>query len=58
MNARRLVSIAVFTALITVGGLVSVPIPFAQVELSFQTLFVIMACCSADATARLPCLSI
>lgn len=43
MNARRLVSIAVFTALITVGGLVSVPIPFAQVELSFQTLFVIMA---------------
>lgn len=43
MNTRRLVSIAVFTALIIVGGLVSVPIPFTQVQLSFQTLFVIMA---------------
>ncbi len=43
MNTRRLVSIAVFTALITVGGLISVPVPFTQVQLSFQTLFVIMA---------------
>lgn len=43
MNTRRLVSIAVFTALITVGGLVSVPIPFTQVQLSFQTVFVVMA---------------
>ena len=38
-----MVSIAVFTALIIVGGLVSVPIPFTQVQLSFQTVFVIMA---------------
>ncbi len=43
MNTRRLVSIAVFTALITVGGLISVPVPFTQVQLSFQTLFVVMA---------------
>ncbi|MDE7464095.1 MAG: biotin transporter BioY, partial [Clostridiales bacterium] len=43
MNTRRLVSIAVFTALIIVGGLVSVPIPFTQIQLSFQTLFIIMA---------------
>lgn len=43
MSARRLVYIAIFTALIIVGGLVSVPIPFTQVELSFQTVFVIMA---------------
>lgn len=43
MNTKRLVYIAIFTALITVGGLVSVPIPFTQVELSFQTVFVIMA---------------
>ena len=43
MATKRIVSIAVFTALIVVGGLVSVPIPFTQVELSFQTLFVIMA---------------
>lgn len=32
-----------FTALITVGGLISVPIPFTQVEVSLQTVFVIMA---------------
>ncbi len=43
MNTRRLVMIAVFTALIVVGGLVSVPIPYTQVQLSFQTVFVIMA---------------
>lgn len=43
MNTRRLVSIAVFAALITVGGLISVPVPFTQVQLSFQTFFVIMA---------------
>lgn len=43
MSTRRLVYIAVFTALITVGGLISVPIPFTQVELSFQTVFVILA---------------
>ncbi len=43
MNTRRLVSIAVFTALITVGGLISVSIPFAQVQLSFQVVFVVMA---------------
>ncbi len=43
MNTKRLVSIAVFTALIIVGGLISVPIPFTQVQLSFQTLFVLMA---------------
>lgn len=43
MNTRRLVSIAVFTALIIVGGLLSVYIPFTQVKLSFQTVFVIMA---------------
>ena len=35
--------IAVFTALIIVGGLISVPIPFTQVEVSLQTLFVITA---------------
>lgn len=43
MNTKRLVYIAIFTALITVGGLISVPIPFTQIELSFQTVFVIMA---------------
>lgn len=43
MNTKRLVSIAVFAALITVGGLVSVPIPFTQVQLSFQTVFVLTA---------------
>lgn len=40
---RRLVYISIFTALIVLGGLISVPIPFTQVELSFQTVFVIMA---------------
>lgn len=43
MSTKRLVSIAVFTALITVGGLISVPVPFTQVQLSFQTVFVITA---------------
>lgn len=43
MSTRRLVYIAIFTALITVGGLISVPIPFTQVQLSFQTVFVITA---------------
>lgn len=43
ISTRRLVSIAVLVALITVGGLVSVPIPFTQVEVSLQTLFVITA---------------
>ncbi len=43
MNTKRLVSIAIFTALIIIGGLISVPIPFTQVQLSFQTVFVIMA---------------
>lgn len=43
MTTRRLVAIAVFCALITVGGLISVPVPFTQVQLSFQTLFVIIA---------------
>ena len=43
MSTRRLVYIAIFTALITVGGLTSVPIPFTQVQLSFQTVFVITA---------------
>lgn len=43
MTTKRLVYIAIFTALIVIGGLVSVPIPFTQIELSFQTLFVIMA---------------
>ncbi len=43
MTTRRLVYIAVFTALIIVGGLISVPVPFTSVEVSFQTLFVLMA---------------
>lgn len=43
MTTKRLVYMAIFTALIVIGGLVSVPIPFTQIELSFQTLFVIMA---------------
>lgn len=43
MSTKRLVSIALFTALIIVGGLISVPIPFSQVEVSLQTVFVIMA---------------
>ncbi|MDE5593298.1 MAG: biotin transporter BioY [Clostridiales bacterium] len=38
-----MVYIAIFTALIIVGGLISVPIPFTQVQLSFQTVFVITA---------------
>lgn len=32
-----------FVSLITVGGLISVPVPFTQIQLSFQTLFVIAA---------------
>ncbi|MCH5350488.1 MAG: biotin transporter BioY [Clostridiales bacterium] len=43
MTTRRLVYIAVFTALIIVGGLISVPIPFTSVEVSLQTVFVLMA---------------
>lgn len=43
MSTKRLVSIAVFTALITIGGLISVPIPFSPVEISLQTVFVIAA---------------
>ena len=43
MTTKRLVLIAVFTALIIVGGLVSVPIPFTQIQLSFQVVFVITA---------------
>ena len=43
MSTKRLIYIAMFTALITVGGLISVPIPFTQVEVSLQTVFVIMA---------------
>lgn len=43
MTTRRLVYIAVFTALIIVGGLISVPVPFTTVELSFQTVFVLLA---------------
>ncbi len=43
MKTVRLVRIAIFVALISVGGLISVPIPFTQVEISFQTMFVITA---------------
>ena len=43
MTTKRLVYIAIFTSLIIVGGLISVPIPFTQVEISLQTVFVIMA---------------
>lgn len=43
MDTRRIASIAVFTSLIVVGGLISVPIPFTQVQLSFQTVFVVLA---------------
>ena len=43
MTTKRLIYIAVFTALITVGGLISIPIPFTQVEVSLQTVFVIAA---------------
>lgn len=43
MNTKRLVYIAIFTALTVVGGLISVPIPFTQVEISLQTPIVIAA---------------
>ncbi|MCH5158077.1 MAG: biotin transporter BioY [Clostridiales bacterium] len=43
MTTKRLVYIAVFTALIIVGGLISIPIPFTSVEVSLQTVFVLMA---------------
>lgn len=43
MNTKRLVYIAIFTALTVVGGFISVPIPFTQVELSLQTPIVIAA---------------
>ena len=43
MNTKRLVSIAVFTALIIVSGLISIPIPFTQVEMSLQTVAVLLA---------------
>lgn len=42
MNAKRLVRIAIFVALICVGGLVSVPIPFTAVEISLQVVFVLL----------------
>ena len=35
--------IAMFVALVIVGGFISVPIPFTDVQLSFQTVFVIAA---------------
>lgn len=43
MRTKRLVSIAVFTALMIVGGWISVPVPFTPTKLSFQTLFAISA---------------
>ena len=43
MSTKRLVYIAIFTALTVVGGLISVPIPFTQVEISLQTPIVIAA---------------
>lgn len=43
MKTRQITSIAMFVSLITVGGLISVPVPFTQVQLSFQTVFVIAA---------------
>lgn len=43
MNTRRIVYIAIFVALICVGGMLSVPIPFTQIEISLSTLFVIMS---------------
>lgn len=43
MNTKRLVYIAIFTALIIVGGFITVPVPYSPTPLSFQTLFVIMA---------------
>ncbi|MCM1367200.1 MAG: biotin transporter BioY [Roseburia sp.] len=43
MRTRRLVSIAVFTALMIVGGWISVPVPFTPTKLSFQTLFAVTA---------------
>ena len=43
MTTRRLVYIAVFTALIIVGGLLSIPVPFTSVEVSLQTVFVLIA---------------
>ncbi len=43
MTTRRLVYTAVFTSLVIVGGLISIPVPYTQIEVSLQTLFVIMA---------------
>lgn len=42
-STKRMVLIAVFAALIIVGGLISVPIPFTQIQLSFQVVFVLAA---------------
>lgn len=42
-STKRLVMIAMFVALVIVGGFISVPIPFTDVQLSFQTVFVIAA---------------
>jgi len=42
-NTRRYVSIAVFTALIAVGGFISVPFFNTGIEISLQTLFVVIA---------------
>lgn len=43
MATKRITAIAVFVALIIVGGLISVLIPFTTVQLSFQTVFVLGA---------------
>lgn len=40
---KRLTSISIFTALIIVGGLISVPIPFTQVEFSLQVSVVLLS---------------
>lgn len=43
MTTKRLVRISYFTMLTVIGGLISIPLPFSPIKLTFQTLFVIMS---------------
>ena len=40
MTTKRIVRISYFTMLTVIGGLISIPVPFTSIRLTFQTLFV------------------
>lgn len=43
VDAKRIIYIAMFTALSCVGAFISIPIPMTPIKMSFQTLFVILS---------------